>query len=504
MALWVVAALVLSACGSTVQWSDTIASDTPGDDTTINDSLSGDQFSISGQTSGTENRGSNLGRASVSGEGLSGEEASREDVSGSNVPRANRGLVGDTPLKQGSRPGVTANEIYIGFSTVEDFDRTVSALGGDTGLGKPSDYARAIVKDINARGGVAGRKIVLVFHDTPTVEAINNPSAAAQRACAKWTNDRPVFAAIALLGLSETEILASCLSKQGSLYLTSVPVSKRTIAKYQPYMYTPVDGSVERVIRMWVDRLEALSYFKPWNTTIGQPGTDPVKIGILFDKKDRFAAAIIRQELNRSGRSPVVMYERSGKVERAGDETSQAGVKFRQAGVTHVLPFFDLFTPATTFEQQRYRPRYAILSLQDTGLAQRSAPDEQLGGALGIGWQPYKDVDHKRDPGPTSPAQSRCREIMKNAGQTNSDRTPQHAMFKICDAFSFLVSSIKAGDLSASGVQQGAAALGSMQSAHTFRLSFPRGRPEGLAAVRDLGYRGRCECFSYLSGNRGM
>jgi hypothetical protein len=93
---------------------------------------------------------------------------------------------------------------------------------------------------------------------------------------------------------------------------------------------------------------------------------------------------------------------------------------------------------------------------------------------------------------------------MQGAGQQTSARLAWFAMTWACDTFNFFASAIKPDGMSPEGVQRVAAALGSMPSTATFAISFPRGRTDGVSAVRDLGFRTDCSCFAYLGKNRPL
>ena len=93
-----------------------------------------------------------------------------------------------TPITDTRAPGVTAHSIKIGIVAI-DLSSLESFLHIDEG-----DFAaayRAIVDDINARGGIHGRKL-----DATIVKINPTSQSAATSACAQLTQDDKVFVAV--------------------------------------------------------------------------------------------------------------------------------------------------------------------------------------------------------------------------------------------------------------------------------------------------------------------
>lgn len=482
--------LALSACGSTVQWSGTTEAERGG-------SLTEDGLSIGEpgtDLSARQRRAENFNATSTPGGASAVPRRSGEMVRPGLTPEAGQ----KTPLPGASGRGYTAKEIYIGYGTAKGAEDAQKRIGV-TGFGDQEAQAKAVAKDISDRGGLAGRKIVLVFHDK------GFGADAEQAMCERWTNDRPVFAVINLIA---AEGLHECLAQRRTPYadLTPHPKYQHTLSRFAPYLYTPVQPAFERFIPVWTRRAKSLGYFRTWDTTLGRPGDMPVKIGILSYKNVQGAnfIRIVRREVARLG------YVVAGTIE--GDYATSAGdapqwaARFRDADVTHIIGQHQTtWYFQTAAAQQRYRPRYAISTYNNPQLLQKTASADQMAGALGIGWMPTYDVDNAHDPGDVSPAQTRCRNIMKNAGQNTSTRSEFRVMLMTCDGFNFLAAAISKGSMSPDGLRSGASAAGVMASGATFRMSFANGRFDGTAAVRDIGWQDTCNCFAYFSrANYGM
>jgi len=103
-------------------------------------------------------------------------------------------LLGVAPVSAASNgtPGVTSTTIRVGVPYVDV--AAVKAVGVDIDWGSVPDAFNAIIANINAHGGINGRKIV------PYIVAVNpTGTAPAATACTQLTEDDTVFVAIAPL-----------------------------------------------------------------------------------------------------------------------------------------------------------------------------------------------------------------------------------------------------------------------------------------------------------------
>lgn len=491
-------ALVLSACGSTLQRDTTAGDSLPAQ---VGDELGlaePDDAVTTGDAQVSERRGTTTrgpGRRAASRPGDSGvEEDPAQPEASTSVP----------PIGATGR-GFTEKEIFIGYGVIEDVGGLYRGLGRSDDFGSQTKQAEAAAADINARGGIAGRQVRLIIHDYKTAQALSDPNRATQEACTHWTEDRPVFAAIDQVAGGEENLIA-CMAKRQTPVL-GVAMGRlrpnRIDSKFVPYIYTPNLPSMDRLVPQWLQRAAANGYFKGWDASLGRAGAAPTKVGMLTSNPsygDDFER-IVRDQLARLDRPVAAAFQSSGDFSSHSSEMSQAVLQFRSKGVTHVIAsdsaalLFFIGEAAS----QNYRPRYAITSYHHPKTLEQAVPATQLAGALGVGYTPTRDVWDARDPGDVSPAQARCREVMQQAGQDTSNRNAFQVMVGACDGFNFLAGAIESGGLSPEGLQRGAQAMGSLSPASTFGIAFPGGRPDGAAVVRDLGFREDCGCFAYLS-----
>jgi Periplasmic binding protein len=405
-----------------------------------------------------------------------------------------------------SGPGYTAKQIFIGVAFDSTYSQELGQAGvtsGSTTVGDQQQQVNALIADINRRGGVAGRQLVPVFYDTKGASSQNDPGTLAQAACAKWTQDKLVFAAMTFVVQMDNPTLYNCLAKQHVIFVPLGGDSGAMLARYAPYLWAPSALTPERLAPVWIDRLVALGYFHGWDTTLGRPGNAPTRIGLLYGsgfrngepQLDPVFVQAIKQALARHG----LQVTDEAQISNSQADEASAELRFRNDGVTHVIGDYSIVNFTTSAESQQYRPRYGFTSLGGGVALQLFATPDQLNGALGVGWVPSADVEAAQDPGDVSPAETHCRQVMTAAHQPTTTRLAWFAMTQACETFDFLAAAIAGSGLSSQRFPAAAAALGAFPPVSTFSIAFPRGRPDGANAVRDTGYDSGCSCFVYLS-----
>lgn len=404
--------------------------------------------------------------------------------------------------------GFSQDEIRIGLATIKDQDAAFESIGVQSSIGDQEGIQRAVIDDVNRRGGIAGRKVVPVFHDIKSADVIRDRNQATEAACRYWTEDHQVFAVVNGVTLSD-RAMAACLAKHQTplIFVGQGVLRPRSIfSEFDPYLYAPFWPTMESLVRAEVERGVALQYFRNWDAAQGKSGVAPVKIGVLTMCCNliygRDFGNNMRHELRRVNHDVAATFEMSENADHIPTDANAAVLRFREAGVTHVITsnalallFFGLAA-----EQQRYRPRYLMTSNDTPEFMQANLPPGQLNGAVGIGFIPTLDVDNAHDPGDPSPARARCRDIMRRSGQDISSRLAADRAFVACDGFDFLVAALASGDLSALGLRKGATELANLPASSTFQISLNAEQPfAGARAGRDLAFRAECRCFTYLN-----
>jgi hypothetical protein len=484
-----VLALLAAGCGSRVD----------ADDRGAAASVSGDG-ALSGQTSpsGAAPSAARAGDGATSGVP---QAAGTVAPIGGEVATAVTAAAGGGEDLPATGRGFDEDEIRIGYLTWKEVSSAGSAVGYAVDYGDQEAIANAIVEDLNASGGIAGRTVVPVFYDYRTSDILASPEAADQAACTRMTEDTTVFAVVAVTGVLG-EVLPQCLyDHQTPLIVnTNIPFVREAFERWSPYLFSTANPMLERFVPVWFDRAMASGYFEPWDTTNGAPGTAPVKVGILMSDSEpgRLFAELVTAQLARLGQEVASTFAVSDAFDTDGMQS--AVLQFRSEGVTHVVPesLLLLLFPQSA-ESQRYRPRYAMSTASAPLLVQSATPPEQLNGSLGVGFFPSYDVDNAQDPGDPSPAAARCRALQEAAGNDPGQRESWNLMGKACDGFAYVLAAIAAVGLRDDAMALGTPAITSLEATGTFHIVFGPGRPDGVGAVRDLGYDLDCECFAYLN-----
>lgn len=415
-------------------------------------------------------------------------------------------------------PGVTAKEIRIGLPYTANAQEAAAALGAGgegAGGGDGRRIWEIVVSSVNASGGVLGRRLVPVWHVFDSTSS--EPQASKeQSACARWTQDEKVFWAAVFGG----ETITPCLHKAG-VAQSSSSLTDASSAFYRAHPYYVEAGmlQMDRVAAALPATLQSQGYFSPWDTVRGAPGgAQPVKVGIVaFDDartKNAVRSILVPAVKKVVGSDPEVVeiaYPQSSADNATSISAIQAAtLRFRDAGVTHVLPFETIGAGVGTFfaqgaEQQKYYPRYGLTSGNGAQLLvdQKLWPPSTLNGALGFGWLPLVDLTNADNPddGPFSNAARRsCLALMVKGGIDVSAAIVKRQAIESCNTVRLLKAALEKGggavhrDAFVAGVH----ALGtSFESGLTFGTRYDRAHHDGVALVRPFGFTSACGCFRY-------
>ncbi|HEU5033250.1 MAG TPA: hypothetical protein VFT62_00670 [Mycobacteriales bacterium] len=363
------------------------------------------------------------------------------------APSAGARPVGAAAPNLASGPGVTPSTVTVGMAYSPNAAQEQEALGNTAATsGDIKADTEAIVHDINQHGGVAGRRLAVVFHP---IDATSTQTQAqiVQAACADFTQDHHV-----LIGMPLTDpTFSSCMQKAGALVANGSLAGMTThdFARFPNY-YDVQMLATDHIALNWVDALVRNHYFTGWNTTAGAPGNAPVKVGILAPDKSDWAWTVphvlvpsLRQAGVHVDPGDVEIWHFPDSTTGNGQAVAQiqsAVLKFRSDGVTHVLlaeqnssAFF-----ASAAESQHYRPRYGINSASGIQVYAGSlVPYAQLNGAVGVGWSPALDLPAAMSAERTyaGPGRARCMKVYQRAG-IGFDSTNATAIgLLICDLY---------------------------------------------------------------------
>ena len=387
-------------------------------------------------------------------------------------------------------PGVKDDEIAVGISlfTIGNFG---DSIGVDISYGNTKAQAQAVVDWINANGGMAGRKVRPVYYTVDFGRAGQvQDGQFEQEACAKWTEDDRVFAAVNTTMARENILV--CLANRDVVGVhDAVPVTAASATRYFNHYYSPSAPTLDRRINFQLAALGDRGLLR------GR------KIGLMYYDDPayrRIVDQVFVPTAKRLGATEVVLQAapRGGTAEALVAVTS-----FQRQGVTDVTFFgegggYPLFFMRAA-ENQLYRPRYLLTSDNQPLLLESGAPPRQLQNVIAHGWYPAIDVGTANDPGPVSPNNQRCLQIQRDAGQNMSDRGAYLTAMSFCSGLFFLKEVLgRARTVSSAGVAEAAATLGGgFPSAGVFSTFVDARRHDAPASYREFTYKcANADCSS--------
>ncbi len=403
-----------------------------------------------------------------------------------------------SPTRSGPQTGrgFTATEITVGVVVI-DYAGLQDVKGYNNG--SPRVQAQAAADYVNARGGIGGRKVRLVFGEFPVTS--NNWAADEQAICTQFTEDEKVFAVIAG-ALSQGKTFLPCLAKHDTPLISSAGglTDDQGMAEFPRHYFYSGGITLSRLARSYVDGLAEAKFF----------GAD-AKVGLVRVDDQPYARTsdrILKPRLKELG-SPVLEEAVVSAMNSLGDTASQMSsivLRFQQRGINRVL-FLDNASVGPLFAiqaaSQGYYPRYGLTSASLPNAMAENVPRTALAGAQGVGWLPALDVFEPYEKTPTSAARV-CREINVKAGQGDVSRTGQAQQRLYCDELFFLQRALARNvALTPLGLMTAVEALGaSYDSATTFSTRFGSRRHDGAATTRTFAFVDSCACFQYTTALR--
>jgi hypothetical protein len=401
---------------------------------------------------------------------------------------------------------VTATTINVGGIYYPDAAAADSALGAaNSNPGDVQAETNAMVAYINAHGGVAHRKVVMVWHTGSTAD----PAAQTmQNACSTWTQDHKSF----IIPAGANPILDQCVDKAGIVGIGENFVEETTPALRQSPSVVVLDGfSIDRSERITVEGLAQQGYF-----------TKGAKVGIVtWDESDyRYAVsaaalpALSRLGITNVAQSYVAVPQSYSDLGATSSSVASAVLQFHSQGIDHVMLFdgpaginSDGVLVLEWMQQansQRYYPKYGLNTTSGFSSLASDYPQQELVGSVGVGWFPSSDLSTADyNALPQSANEKTCTKVMSDAGQAPSNPNQEGVEFGICDEFFFLQQAFAGipGPLNQQDAMAAIDRLGtSFEDLTTIGTNFSASQHDGANLVRNMSFDSSCDCYKYTSG----
>jgi hypothetical protein len=453
-----------------------------------------------------------VGSPAAAGTGIAagGTAPARGAVPGG-APGAGSGSV-PTQAGPASSPGpgqlaaggkTTLPPIQIGSYYLEGGNSAVAAAGF-AGLVIPDNKPLfdAMVKHLNAHGGLGGRQIQTVWFKYVSGGDPHGQDAAA---CATFTQDHHVYLVIGGISSGANE-LGPCLTKHGvPLIGANAGGDARYFAQNHRFIYEPGQASFTRGLSTLVSDLKANGWFNGKH-----------KIGVVQYEGATYDHAVddgLVAPLRRMGVALTDRVKYSGVDNNSiAQGSANAVLKFNTEGIDRVVFMGPGGGAATYFmnaaSSQRYYPLYGIWSADSPYVLGITAASDQLANATGIGYQPGLDVASAQDPTASTPAGKACLAFWDSVGQTDHSALNNPLQRASCDIFYTLIRAVAANPQTTSStaaLEDGYDAVGGSYSpAGTFSIRFRAGSHDAAGGYRRLIYENGCKCFSYVGPTRPL
>ncbi|HWB67921.1 MAG TPA: hypothetical protein VG708_13940 [Mycobacteriales bacterium] len=401
-------------------------------------------------------------------------------------------------------PGWDKDDVYLGIPTENDAPGTLPGVGIDFSPGNLNDDVAALLAAFNKAGGVLGRKIVAVFHNTSTLSIEANATSAAQSDCEYFSQDHRVSEAINFLPAVPLPV---CLKPTGipDIEAGSPLIGAAEYQQWGPYLYTLAEPNVDVIAHTMVQRLSADGFFDKWNAHTGSTsGGTTVKVGIL--EPDTPAGSELAERLASDVRSAgydvAKAFSYKDSLDGYTTEMGSAVLQFAAAGVTHVLNIPPIALEELFFydaaSQQHYFPRSGVTSFSLPNQQVADLPHKELVGEVGISWTP---TDASPVPAPSAQARQ-CDAYAKAAGIRDTTGLQVENFRGVCDAIRLFVAAAQAGGgFTAADLAAGMAKVGARFAPASTYSSELSASNHGLPGeVRDFRFDSSCTCMKYFGG----
>ncbi|MDP9101191.1 MAG: hypothetical protein M3N21_03470 [Actinomycetota bacterium] len=364
----------------------------------------------------------------------------------------------------------------------------------------------ALVKALNAGGGLAGRRINPVYAQTDTGSA--SWTADFQAACATFTQDNHVEAVIGYV-FDYVPAFEQCLASRSVPHLNTgfnvpdeqelraYPLEKNLdVPTVGRRTLTRLDGALSRGLISSSSRLGFLM-----DTC---PGTER-----SFSQEVMPFVASRRLTVTKTQTYPCA--QGNSDLGGAAAGVQNAILAFASAGVNVVVIHgVSEAGPTLLFaedaESQNYHPMYLVTSLAQVAALGSHIPAAQAANIHVFGWLATQDVGPSDYP-KANASQARCLDLLRSQGLVPSSATDFYGAFSMCEAF-FLY---QQGLIATGGDSTGTHLIGALDQLGTSFLSstnygggshYARGVPDAVLEQRPLDFVSSCSCWRYVAATR--
>jgi ABC-type branched-subunit amino acid transport system substrate-binding protein len=496
------ALVALAGCGSTVPLDRTVGPDASGLGVPTLVVATGGPGAAVGPD-GTQPSESAAAPGGVTGQPseATGPAGSGGPASAVTTTRAGSAAGSPTSVAPGASASVTPRQSSGGSPVEIGFLNTgvsnAASFGVSTGQTfAPETVFQALVKYLNAHGGLDGRQIKPVVAQTDTADA--SWVTDYQAACSSFTQDNHV-AAVVGYSFAFIENFEACLSKAGVIHINGgYATGDAESFRQYPYLVSTTGITDDRRYLVQVELGVKDGLLRAGS-----------KLGIVIDncaEEKRAYDDTVLPYLKAHHVVPILAVE--GCPQGASDDASaiaqiQAAVlKFRSQGVNRIMtegPPILVF--ALEAQAQGWHPQYLLTSATGGAVVQDEVPAGQAQYVHGAGWLPEVDVPVAHRAPLTAP-ERHCLAMLKTEGMVPRQYNDFLYAYTTCDGLSLYETALEHdGDSTNAGhVVSAIEALGTSWHGASMvdgATRFSASDRDGPADYRVFGWAKSCSCFAY-------
>jgi len=469
--------LAVAGCGTTVPHSASAPSSLDG-------------LTSGGATEGTTG-GSGVSATGGTATGTTGQVATTS--TGGATSTTGRVATGSTGGATSTTGVIAKNDrtpIRVGFELIQGGNEFIaSGFGTPVNFGNGRLEVTAIVKDINAHGGINGHPVIPVFAEWNAATR----DAGRQADCGALIDDGKAQFIVTVINISSAFL--ECTASRG------VPVINASFGagddelyrKYGANFYSPSLMSLNRESALLLKRLAARKVIAPGR-----------RIGVVIDGMDPQYTRVFKQTEEPTLKALGIPYDSYTVAQQA--DVNGAVLRFKASGIKEVVFIAPNGIIAALFmqsaEQQQYRPTYGMGDSTSAWFVAKAAPPAQVRGFQGIGSLPISNVEVRQYP--TTPRERACLDVIAKEGEQNVDRHSSITATVYCEAtYAWAaVARLVEGPVTTAAWRAAYPLLGTTyRPVTTFATRFDS-QHGNVAQYRDLGWSSGCSCVTYLSGPR--
>lgn len=498
----------LTACGSTV--SPTAQGALPPGQ--AQNGLQAPGAALDGSTTGAglgaEGSGADGALAGGSSAGGPGAAGSASGAAGGSAGQGAAGAApgGAGPLVVDYTKPATGSPVEVGIMYIADLGKAASQFGGsgqqnNEALDGQREYMQAAVDWMNARGGLGGHRIKLLYYGAEIAGSKSFEQSQAEM-CAMMTEDHKVVASV-ISNITVTNSMAECMEKAKGLYVTDAGYFKSG-ADWKRLSYTASPTELDSEV---LGREMA-------NLTIGKAlAKSGEEVGLVVYDAPGYRAAEraftkVAAARGIKTRPYYITYANTtAELSNSIAAVQSAVLAFRSAGIKTVaslssggmMGFF-----LSNANEQRYYPRY-VFSSNDGPVNAQATENDQLKGSIALGTVPTQDADLRRDPGQFADSVfATCRQINKQFPAATEDTGKFNISQRLCASLLLLQTAAKGhggSDITGTTLRDGLRRVGAgIPVGATYRTSFGPGKQWAPSHYRSMRYDEAKNVFVYDSG----